>query len=93
MSLHALIRPLLYSLTSLGMLLDVDTMCGEVKRTNISVINHPMRFFFFCKKKSYKWRNSERVKKKGKMNFNKLITMLITNLLKPLLSKPETILI
>ena len=45
MSLHALIRPLLYSLTSLGMLLDVDTMCGEVKRTNISVINHPMRFF------------------------------------------------
>ena len=50
MSLHALIRPLLYSLTSLGMLLDVDTMCGEVKRTNISVINHPMRFFFFAKK-------------------------------------------
>ena len=74
------------------MLLDVDTMCGEVKRTNISVINHPMRFFF-CKKKSYKWRNSERVKKKGKMNFNKPITMVITNLLKPLLSKPETILI
>ena len=91
MSLHALIRPLLYSLTSLGMLLDVDTMCGEVKRTNISVINHPMRFFL--QKKSYKWRNSERVKKKGKMNFNKPITMVITNLLKPLLSKPETILI
>ena len=32
------------------MLLDEDTMCGEVKRTNISVINHPMRFFFFAKK-------------------------------------------
>ena len=32
------------------MLLDVDTMCGEVKRTNISVINHPMRFFFLQKK-------------------------------------------
>ena len=46
MSLHALIRSFLFSLTSLGMLLDEDTMCGEVKRTNISVINHPMRFFF-----------------------------------------------
>ena len=48
MSLHALIRSFLFSLTSLGMLLDEDTMCGEVKRTNISVINHPMHF---CKKK------------------------------------------
>ena len=75
------------------MLLDVDTMCGEVKRTNISVINHPMHFCKKKKKKSYKQKNSERVKKKGKMNFNKPITMVITNLLKPLLSKPETILI
>ena len=56
---------------------DVITMHGEGK-ANI----------YIC----YKWKY-EYVKKNCKINFNKPLALTVNNLLKPLLSKPETILI
>ena len=59
---------------------------GMVEWTNMSIINR-------YKKLKNEWRKYEYIKKKCKINFNKPLALTINNLLKPLLSKPETILI
>ena len=58
---------------------------GMVKWTNMSVINRPI--------KNSKLAETMRTLRKCKINFNKPLVLTINNLLKPLLSKPETKLI